>query len=119
MSSNLTVFGPEPFLNPYTDIPEDMLDHLGPIVLPKQGQPRAETFVRLLELWSTARFALVRQKTEKLWGVQQVLERRDALEEGLLKSLIDRQLADMASPTAEYSAMVRTMLISRGILDKT
>jgi len=108
--------GSDPFLNPYVDFPEDLLDHLGPVVLPRPGNPRAEIFVRLLELYSPTRFPLIRQKAEKLWEVQQILERRSAMDDGLLKSLIDRQLRDMASPTAEYSAMIRGLLITRGIL---
>jgi hypothetical protein len=33
-----------------------------------------------------------------------------------LRSLIDRQLTEMASPSAECSGMVKTLLVPRGIL---
>lgn len=107
----------EPFINPYVDHPEDLLDHLGPIVLPRPAQPRAELFVRLLDLNSTERFALIRRKAEKLWEAQQRIERYLAMPDGILRSLMLLEIQQMTDPKSEYSGMIRHLLVARGLID--
>lgn len=102
------------FLDPYVDVIDDFLDHDGPVVSPKVGQARAEVFVEVLELCSANRLALVAQKISKLNELRHVLERYNATNEGPLKEVLKRRLAQMAEPSAEYSAMVRSALLGKG-----
>lgn len=102
------------FVDPYIDNPDELFDHYGPVVMPKVGQPRAEVCVEILKLCSDERIRLVTQKIAKLQELQQVLERFNHEPQGPLKEVLRRRLADMARPSAEYSAMVRDALRLKG-----
>lgn len=105
------------FLDPYLDNPDDFLEHNGPVVTPKVGNPRAEIFVETLKLCSDERIALVAQKISKLQELQHVLVRYNAEPAGPLREVLKRRLSDMAKPSAEYSAMIRDALRGKGYED--
>jgi hypothetical protein len=102
------------FLDPYVDAVDDFLQHCGPVVTAVVGSARGEVCVSTLELCSPGRLELVAQKILKLNALHTLLERFNLVEPGPLKEVLRRQIADMAGSHSEYSAMVRSALISKG-----
>lgn len=102
------------FLDPYTDDVDQYLEHHGPVVTSKVGCERGEVFVTILKLCSPDRAALVAQKIQKMTELQHVLERYNKSPEGTVREMLKRQLAEMAHPKSEYSAMVRDALRQKG-----
>jgi 5-methylcytosine-specific restriction endonuclease McrA len=98
------------FLDPYIDNVEEMLEHHGPIVLWRAGEVRAEVSVKILELNSGDRIKLIERKIAKLNELATLLERHAALDAGVLKDLLKKEIDSMASVDAEYSAMVLAIL---------
>jgi restriction endonuclease Mrr len=102
------------FLDPYIDDVLEILEHNGPVVTWKIGNVRGEIFVGTLELCSPARSQLVARKIEKIHQLQQTLERYESTTNAILKELLKRQLRDMSSTPAEFSAMVLSALNAKG-----
>ena len=105
----------EEFLDPYSDDVEQWLEHHGPLVYWTAGNVRAEITIRKLELNSEARAQLVFRKIEKLDGLANLVERWNSEENPTLKSLLYLQISEMVSAKSEYSAMVLSVLRSKGI----
>lgn len=99
-----------PFLDPYEDDVESWLIHHGPVVYWQAGNARAETSVKILELNSPERRNLIARKIEKIEEVANLLERYQAEPTSMLKTLLKKQLLEMQSKFAEYSAMVKAIL---------
>ncbi|MDM8548932.1 HNH endonuclease [Desulfobacterales bacterium HSG2] len=104
----------EAFLDPYIDDVESLLEHHGPIILWRIGQKRAEITVRILELNSFRRSSLICRKMEKIEEVCNLAERLSSEKNRLLKLLLLRQLEQMKDKSSEYSAMVISILKTRG-----
>ncbi len=103
------------FLDPYTEDVEALLEHHGPIVQWKVGQPRAEVTVKVLELSSSSRIKLFEIKLQKLSTLSDLLERYEAAEVGsALKAMLGFQVREMTDRHSEYSAMVREAVIKKG-----
>lgn len=103
------------FIDPYVDEVETLIEHCGPVVIWKTGELRAEVSVGILELSSVRRAKLIERKIERLSDLCHILERFEAAApESAIKSLLKLQVCDMAGPKAEFSAMVRSALISKG-----
>ncbi len=102
------------FVDPYVDDVEQMLEHNGPVVAARIGVERAEICVNILKLCSPERLSLVAQKILKLNELHNLLERFNATSQGPLREVLRRQLTDMADLKSEYSAMVRSALVSKG-----
>lgn len=104
------------FIDPYVENVEDILEHHGPVVLWQTGHARAEISVRKLELNSPERLPLFERKIGKLNELAHVLERYNSEQNPSLKTLLELQLKDMAECHSEYSAMVRSALLAKGII---
>jgi hypothetical protein len=90
-------------------IVEAKLQHFGPVVYWRPGEERAETTLRILELFSAERLQLVLRKTEKMEDIRNEIERAVAAK-GTLRELLFLRLRKLASVKAEYSAMVLSIL---------
>lgn len=99
-----------PFLDPYDDDVEAMLEHLGPIVSAKPGCDRAEYSVKRLDLNNTNREELVKRKTELLAVLSERRTRLVKETNPVMKELISREIKQMAEKESEYSAMIRYIL---------
>jgi 5-methylcytosine-specific restriction endonuclease McrA len=104
------------FVDPYIDDVEQILEHLGPIVTWRPGDTRAEVAVRILELCSESRFPLFKQKLSKINELMNVVERFLNEEDPVLKRLLEKQMKNMGDISAEYSAMVLSILKSKGLI---
>lgn len=106
----------EEFLNPYTDNDiETLLEHYGPIVNWRNGNPRAEITVRHLELNTQARTELIFRKIEKIEETNTLVERFIAESNPTLKKLQELQLQNMAEKKSEFSGMVKSLLTQKGM----
>ncbi|WP_407279185.1 HNH endonuclease signature motif containing protein [Aromatoleum evansii] len=105
----------EEFLDPYSDNVEQWLEHHGPLVYWKAGNVRAEISIRKLELNGEARAPLIFRKIEKLDALANVIERWSNEGNDTLKSLLLLQIREMSSVRSEYSAMILSVLKSKGI----
>jgi 5-methylcytosine-specific restriction endonuclease McrA len=104
-----------PFVDPYTDNVEQWLVHHGPIVTWQVGNKRAEISVRMLELASTKRLALIQTKLEKIQDVMDIIERFHAEADPTLKALLRKRLEEMSQVPGEYSAMVESICVGCGV----
>ena len=102
------------FLDPYADPVEDMLEHEGPIVFWRDGDARAETAVRTLEL--NARRDLILAKTQTLMDLKNLLCRHYDEQDPPLKELLRLEIVQRAEATSEYSGMIRDVLRKKGLL---
>lgn len=98
----------EEFLDPYVDDVEACLLHLGPLVYPAPGHPRAEITVKILELDSGRRAALVDRKRDVLEKARALLELVSGAGSDMLRELRRDEVERMCNVDAEYSVMVRT-----------
>ena len=98
----------EEFLDPYVDDVELYLVHLGPFIYSVPGHARAYITVRILELDSGKRAALIDRKRDVLEKARALLELAVGAEPELLRALRRDDVERMCRVDAEYSAMVRT-----------
>ena len=106
----------EEFLNPYSDIDiEELIEHCGPIVNWRNGNVRAEVTVKTLKLNNKERIELIIRKIEKIEEVNTLVERYIAEKHLALKKIIELQLVEMTNTESEYSGMVKTLLMQKGI----
>lgn len=98
------------FLDPYVDDVEAILVHCGPVVRWREGDSRGEVAVKTLGLLGTDRLQLICRKVEKLQEVADLLERWQTTADPALKMLLARQLLALKESSAEYSAMVASVL---------
>lgn len=107
----------EEFLNPYTDKPiEELIEHYGPIVNWKNGQPRAEMSIKILELNKDTRSELISQKIQKIEDLNNLIERYQTEANPILKKIHEYNLRSMSEVRSEYSGMVKTILEQKGII---
>ncbi len=99
-----------PFVDPYVDNVESMFIHCGPVVRWRSGNARAEFAVKRLELLDPKRTPLMCRKVEKIGEVLTLMERVKDAKNATMKALLTKQLQEMADASAEYSAMVKTIL---------
>lgn len=94
------------FLDPYQDDVETCLLHLGPFVYWAPGNPRAEATVRILEIDSGKRSALIDRKRETLEKARGLLELTRAPSSDLLAALRKDEIKRMCTVGSEFSAMI-------------
>lgn len=104
-----------PFIDPYIDDAESMVVHIGPIATWRVGDARSEKAIRILDLHSHARVALVARKIELIHSTCHLLERINQEQDPSLKALHLHDLADLTKSDAEYSAMILALLRVKGI----
>lgn len=105
----------EEFLDPYVDDVEELLEHHGPLVSWKAGNPRAEITVRKLELNCEKRSQLIFQKMTTIEALTNLVERWKGEANDILKELLYLQIEEMAAKHSEYSAMVISVATKKGI----
>ena len=98
------------FLDPYSDLVEEMTLHVGPLLFWKPGETRAELALRLLQLHNMDRAQLVQSKIDTLEKARAIADLIAAEPDPLLRSLRLNELQRMQGVTAEYSACVRTFV---------
>lgn len=103
------------FLDPYNDDVESMIEHHGPLVTWVSGNRQAEISIRILELNTEKRLALILRKVEKLNEFVGLLERWHQ-EEGLLKDLLWKDIEDRVDRFSEFSGMLLSVLKSKGLI---
>jgi len=101
----------KPFIDPYVDDVENILIHLGPLVMHKAGEETAEISLRVLELsYIEKRKDLIARKIEKLKSVINLMDKIKKVTNEHLKKMLISDLHEMGNVGSEYSAMVRTVI---------
>jgi 5-methylcytosine-specific restriction endonuclease McrA len=103
------------FLDPYNDDVEGTIEHHGPMVTWVSGNRQAEISIKILELNTDKRLALIVRKFEKLNEFFGLLERWHQ-EEGLLKNLLWKDIEDRVDRFSEFSGMLLSVLKSKGLV---
>ncbi len=103
------------FLDPYNDDIESMIEHLGPLVTWVSGNRQAEISIKILELNTHKRLALILRKVEKLNDFVSLIERWNQ-EEGLLKDLLWKDIEDRVDYLSEFSGMLLSVLKFKGLM---
>jgi len=102
-----------PFINPYNENPEEHLVFLEHIMYPKNGSARGEYTKKELKL---NRSGLIDDRKEKIIYIKKMINAAfNASIESLRNQMIE-ELKTEAESDKEYSAMVKSILITEGIL---
>ncbi len=101
----------KPFIDPYLDDVENILIHLGPLVLHKAGEELAEISVKILQLSDIEkRKELFARKVEKIKSVSNLIDRIIKVNSEPLRKLLIQELYGMSNVDQEYSAMVKAFI---------
>ena len=100
-----------PLINPYTDVPSQHLQDIGPLIMSIPGDDRAFVTKNVLKL---NRAALVERRTERIMAVDALLQSWAKEKNLTLKSVLASQLHDEYSEDKEFSSTVRSFLSSSG-----
>jgi|TARA_A100000171_G_scaffold11625_1_gene9511 5-methylcytosine-specific restriction endonuclease McrA len=103
------------FLDPYSDDVESLLEHYGPLVYWRTNENRSEITVRILELNSKNRQELIERKIGKIDEFTNLLERYVGQNNHTLRELLWKQIEEMTLKSSEYSAMLLSILHTKGI----
>jgi len=105
-----------PFLDPYADDVENLLDHHGPIVFCAAEDPagRAECTISILELNADSRASLILRKKRLLEDVAVRLRQIRETEDLNLKAVRKMALARFCERSSEFSGCVRAFLLNCG-----
>ena len=103
------------FLDPYHDDVESKVIHHGPIASWKTGDKQAEISVKILEISDNKRPDLILRKIERITTLKTLIERHENEQDPTLKGLLHKQILEMTSLDAEYSAMVISILKHSGV----
>ena len=102
-----------PFIDPYSENPENYLVFFGYFVYPKQGSERGEYSIKELKL---NRAGLIERRKERVDKFDIMIK---AAYRTSNKSLHNQAIAELkaeAEKDKEYSAMVKNILLAQGIL---
>lgn len=102
------------FLNPYVDDVDGAVEHWGPVTQWRSGSINGEVAVRVLGL-AGSRIELTLAKVEVLARLRQSIELFEVASEPV-RSVRLASIRAMASPSAEYSAMIESILVSKGLM---
>lgn len=100
-----------PLVNPYTDVPEEFLRDIGPLVMPIPGNDRAIATEKVLKL---NRLALVEQRTERIMMIETLLQSWAKEQNVTLKNLLSEQLHDEYAEDKEFSSTIKNFLRANG-----
>lgn len=100
-----------PLVNPYQDDPSDHLLFLGPIVMHRDH--KGYRTKRQLKL---SRTALVERKTELLEKINILVQSYHGEPAGATKNFYRDELLEYVEETAEYSATIKSYLVSEGVI---
>ena len=102
-----------PFVDPYTENPEDylvFLDHF--IKTKKQSSERGDYTIKEIDL---NRSRLVDRRKDKIDGIKKLIDIASSLNESLRNQVI-AELKTEAEKDREYSAAVKSFLLTQGIM---
>lgn len=102
-----------PLLNPYVDNPADHLIALGPMVISRPTDQRADISVRLLEL---NRLDLVERRLERLLKLKPLVEELKVTPPGAKRELVERELRREFDADKEYTLAVKGYLTAMAII---
>lgn len=105
------------FLDPYSEIVEEVLEHHGPLVLWKNKNNRAEITVKTLKLNDHSRSELIIRKITSIDDFNNLLERYLSETNTPLKELLWRQILKKISKSSEYSGMLISVMKVKGMMD--
>ena len=100
-----------PLINPYTDVPEEFLYDIGPLVMPIPGNDRSIATEKVLKL---NRPALVEQRTERIMMIEALLQSWAKEQNETLKNLLSEQLHDEYAEDKEFSSTIKSFLRANG-----
>ncbi len=98
-----------PILHPYTDIPEDQLVGLGPLIWHRKGSSSGERTITLLEL---NRDNLIERRKESIQRLSALADRYIREPNGPVKEALYQHILDEMEDSAEFALIVRSFLLS-------
>lgn len=111
-SGKRTYYDPQlPLINPYSDIPSQHLQDVGPLVVPVLGDNRAIVTEKVLKL---NRAALVERRTERIMSVENLLQTWAKEQNPTVKIVLSNELHDEYGADKEFSSTIKSFLASRG-----
>jgi hypothetical protein len=102
-----------PFINPYSENPEDHLLFLGFYVYPRGGSERGEYSINELRL---NRAGLIEKRKEKIDKLYTMINVFSCISNESLRTQLLTELKTEAEKDKEYSAMIKSVLLAQGIL---
>lgn len=105
----------EGFLDPYTEDVESVIEHYGPVLGWANGNERAETTIKTLELDTIVRFSLIARKIEKIEELNNVIERYVKEKNPDMKYLMKEKIKRMIDRKSEYSGMLCAIIKAKGL----
>jgi hypothetical protein len=102
-----------PFINPYSENPEDHILFLEFYLFPRQGSERGEYTITESQL---NRAGLIERRKEKIDKLYILINAASGISNESLRSQIITELRKEAEKDKEYSAMVKRVLFVQGIL---
>lgn len=105
-------FSEVPFVNPYSETPEDYLYFFGSLLFERDGCPRGEVTIREIGL---NRADLCERRSSKVMDIGKWISAAKRLP-GSIQAAAVEELIKESEPSREYSLLVRSMLKTAGIL---
>ena len=102
-----------PFIDPYSEKPENHLVFFGFLVYPKQGSERGEYSIKELQL---NRAGLIERRKDKIEGIDKMMKAAFRTSSESLRNQAIVELKTEADKDREYSAAIRSLFIAQGIL---
>jgi uncharacterized protein (TIGR02646 family) len=102
-----------PFINPYNENPEDHIIFIGNIANSKQGSERGEYTIQEISL---NRPALIDRRKEKLDNMDKIINAAYRTQNPNMRNQAIDSLKEYAESDQEFSAMVKSVLVTHEIL---
>ena len=102
-----------PLINPYSENPENHIAFLGFFAFPKKGSERGEYTIRKIEL---NRKDLIDRRKERIEGIDRMIKATFRTSNESLKNQAITELKKEAENDKEYSAAVKSVLMTQGII---
>lgn len=105
-------FKDAPFVDPYSEPPEDYLYFFGALMFERDGCPRGEVTIREIDLNRTE---LCERRSSKVKDIGKWISSAKRLPESIQVAAIE-ELVRESEPSREYSLLVKSMLKTAGII---
>jgi len=102
-----------PFIDPYSENPDDYLVFLGYLVYSKQGSERGEYTIKEINL---NRPELVDRRKDKIEGIDKMIKAAFRTSNKSLRNQVIAELKTEAGKDREYSTAIKSVLLAQGIL---
>lgn len=111
-SGKRTYYDPQlPLINPYSDMPSQHLQDVGPLIVPVLGDNRAIVTEKVLKL---NRAALVERRTERIMSVENLLQAWAKEQNPTVKEILSNQLHEEYREDKEFSSTIKSFLNLNG-----